>query len=85
MRAIMGGMEKHSRTVRGWFVILIGCCFFLGTAVMLYRGKVGRFNVVVTRKDSPIFYWAEVLLIFATEIYVTWLGVETLSRDEEEK
>ena len=80
----MRGRMGVWRAVRGWVPILIGCCFFIGTAVMLYRGKIGGgVRVVVQRKDAPGFYWAEVLLIFGAGIYVTWLGVSALSDDED--
>jgi hypothetical protein len=84
MRGIMGGMEKQSRWRTEWIAILIGCCFFFYSAVLIYRGDSGGI-LPTKRKTDPISYWIQVSLVVGCGAYVTWFGVLALREDDEEK
>jgi hypothetical protein len=78
----MADMQKLSWAAKGWIVILLGCCFILGSAVMLYRGDVGH-GMPITRKDDPIFFWIQIAITFAIGVYITRLGVYTRNRGDD--
>jgi hypothetical protein len=78
------GMENLSWPVRGWIAIVIGCCFILGSAAMLYRGDVGHV-MPITRENDPIFFWSQIATIFAVGVSIIKLGVYSLSREDDDE